>query len=203
MPAALLSHESAVPSLRQLSELPVPAAPPPSPQPADILSENTSYELRQALSPAANDTAIIYLREGTQVALTEPLFIDGFNASIVSDGTGSTIDGQGYTRIFHVRNGGRLFLRNIRLMNGRLPNQTDANVSAHGGAVLVEGAGSSLELYNSVISDCFARSANGNGGGVAAVSGASLDMVNCFVTSCECDGLGGGVYAEVCTTASL
>ncbi|KAL3930332.1 MAG: hypothetical protein SGPRY_001582 [Prymnesium sp.] len=70
---------------------------------------------------AVDDVAVtsLIVPEGTHLMLGgSELELDNVNLSIASSGSGAVIDGQGLSRLFHLKNGAALWLSQIRLQGG-------------------------------------------------------------------------------------
>jgi hypothetical protein len=148
---------------------------------------------------------VIEVPEGADLDIRSTLVIDGFHVVLRSTGTGATLDGGSARRVVHVTGGGRLTLDKVHLAHGSVDDSS-------GGCGLVEGAGSELHVINAHVNDCRSRGPvvttfgntvysgaaveAGGGGGVAALDGAHLEVVDSTVSGCSAGNTGGAVLVS-------
>ena len=87
-------------------------------------------------------------------------------------------------RIFVVKNGATLTLKNITLKGGIAPS------GAGGGGIFIEDGGT-VELENCTIEDC--ETGSGSDGGAISISG-TANLTGCTIKTCTAKRNGGGVY---------
>ena len=87
-------------------------------------------------------------------------------------------------RIFVVKSGAKLTLKNLTLKGGIAPS------GANGGGIFIEDGGT-VELENCTIEDC--ETSNGSDGGAISISG-TANLTGCTVKNCTAKRNGGGVY---------
>lgn len=117
---------------------------------------------------------------GENAALTGDLDVTSF-VTIVGPGT---INGGGIDRIFHIHNGGTLDLLSITLTGGQTP------ATENGGAILVEGNGSSLRVVSAQISN---NTATSRGGALRVQNGATADIQSASIIGNTAVFAGGGI----------
>ena len=129
-------------------------------------------QLKEAVANAAADSTITILGEITatsagtgdnanwgEITITRNITIKGNNKNNDILNANKTTSGKAAHRIFVVKNGATLTLKNLKLKNGKAPS------GAHGGAILVPDGGGA-ELSDCTIEDC--ETGNGGSGGVLA-----------------------------------
>ena len=130
----------------------------------------------------------------------EPIVVRGVSLTLEGVGPeGATIDAEGLSRAIEVKDGARLTLRHIDVVNGH---------ATAGGGLSVHGAGSSLLMEQSSIRDSVATGAYPEGGGgLHASKGASAVLVESAITGCEATSpsgaSGGGAYATTDSNLTL
>ena len=128
---------------------PPPIAPAPPLAPGTVVVE-TADELRVALANAVA-TLRVFIAPGSVIALGgKPLVVSAINVTISSSRDGAVIDGQGLSRVFHVKARGALALESIHLAHGLVTDDA-------GGCALVEGEGSVMSISYSSVTNCTAR----------------------------------------------
>ena len=148
---------------------------------------------------------MIEVPEGAHLDVSSTLTINGFHVIFRSTGTGAVLDGGSARRVVHVTGGGRLTLDKVHLAHGWVKDSS-------GGCGLVEGAGSELHVINAHVRDCrsdgpvvttFGNTVysgdaveTGGGGGVAALDGAHLEMIDSTVSGCSVGNTGGAVLVS-------
>ena len=161
--------------------------------------------LRALLDETALGSRVsVFVPEGLTVHLDGlSLVVDGITALIQSSGAGAVLDGQGISRLFHLRNGASLSLSRIHLRNG-------GGVES-GGALLLD-SGSSAEIVRSSIADCSAAGPQLQSiskGGAAHLSGASnvtlieSNITNTSVLSLVGYAEGGAMFLTGSSSASI
>ena len=107
----------------------------------------TSAEVLQELlsAAAAGEPLAVFLPEGLTLVINKELVVnEGAHVNLTSAGAGATLDGDwAAAALFLVRDGGSLSLTRIHMQNVR--NSLDAGITV--------GAGASLSLHNSSMSD--------------------------------------------------
>ena len=146
----------------------MPTATDDTPAPVNSITVNATCSLPDAVAaintnssaggcpPGTNTVTITITQAGTTagtITLADQLVIVG-NRDVTVNGAGFTVSGNNTTRIFLVRQYGKLTVNNLIMTNGRAGN---------GGAIKVDLQGE-LNLNNSTVRDSTATS--GNGGGI-------------------------------------
>ena len=89
-------------------------------RPAEIAKWSVYTRYRACSAISTNNGVSIYLPPGTHLKLSRQIrCISNVKVTVASSGEGSTLDGQGETRLFYLSGGCSLTLRGLNLVNGR------------------------------------------------------------------------------------
>ena len=119
-----------------------------------------------------------------QIEIKKNITIKGNNKNNDILNANKTTSGKAAHRIFVVKNGATLTLKNITLKGGIAPS------GAGGGGIFIEDGGT-VKLENCTIEDC--ETGNGGDGGAISISG-TANLTGCTVKNCTAKRNGGGVY---------
>jgi hypothetical protein len=165
---------------------PAPPCAPPAPPlaPAGFTQVDTATALHDEVQIAAatKQALSLYLPGGVSYKLSAVLpTVSGFNLTLVSEGSGATLDAQGTSRHFWVSNGGSLSLLRVNLQHG--------HTDLEGGALVVQGGNLLLSEMSIIGCSATASQSRARGGAMvvhsSVVSLHGVTMQDCIAFSSE------------------
>lgn len=128
----------------------------------------------------------MYAPQGTQFALGgDPLFLNGSQVTLHSDGVGAVVNGEALSRLFVLQGGAALDLVNVNCTNGRFSSlvfNNEQRSGANGGAIYA--SDSNVSLVNVSFSNCSIAGASPAGGAIFFFR-SHATLSGCIFDSCQ------------------